>query len=85
MTGALLLGMTWVWIVCLILLVGAELNEILADRAGVISENSSTLARLARARTHPRAASRRLEPAGVNQHALQERLCPGFRRRFEDL
>jgi membrane protein len=46
--GALLLGMTWVWIVCLILLVGAELNEILADRAGVISENSSTLARVAR-------------------------------------
>jgi membrane protein len=48
LAGALLLGMTWVWIVCLILLVGAELNEILADRAGVISENSSTLARLAR-------------------------------------
>ena len=50
LAGALLLGMTWVWIVCLILLVGAELNEILADRAGVISENSSTLARLARDR-----------------------------------
>jgi membrane protein len=50
LAGALLLGMTWVWIVCLILLVGAELNEILADRAGVISDNSSTIARLARER-----------------------------------
>jgi membrane protein len=46
LAGALLFGMTWVWIVCLILLVGGELNEILADRAGVISENTSTLARL---------------------------------------
>ena len=45
LAGALLFGMTWVWIVCLILLVGGELNEILADRAGVISENTSTLAR----------------------------------------
>lgn len=56
LAGALLLGMTWVWIVCLILLVGAELNEILADRAGVISENSSTLARLARERLRQRRA-----------------------------
>ena len=48
--------MTWVWIVCLVLLVGAELNEILADRAGVISENSSTLARLARERLRERRA-----------------------------
>lgn len=54
LAGALLLGMTWVWIVCLILLVGAELNEILADRAGVISDNSSTLARLARERLRER-------------------------------
>ncbi len=44
--GALLLGMTWVWIVCLVLLVGGELNEIFADRAGVISENTSSLKRL---------------------------------------
>jgi len=35
--GALLLGMTWFWIVCLMLLVGGELNEILARRAGVVS------------------------------------------------
>lgn len=46
LVGALLLGMTWVWIVCLVLLVGGELNEILADRAGVIGENTSTLRRL---------------------------------------
>ncbi len=45
LVGALLLGMTWVWLVCLVLLIGGELNEILADRAGVISENTSTLAR----------------------------------------
>lgn len=36
--GALLLGMTWLWIVCLLLLVGGELNEILARRAGVVSD-----------------------------------------------
>ncbi len=46
LVGALLLGMTWVWLVCLVLLIGGELNEILADRAGVISENTSTIARL---------------------------------------
>ena len=56
LAGALLLGMTWVWIVCLVLLVGGELNEILADRAGVISENSSTLARVARERLRDRRA-----------------------------
>jgi membrane protein len=44
--GALLLGMTWVWLVCLVLLVGGELNQILAARAGVIDENPPTLRRL---------------------------------------
>lgn len=48
--GALLLGMTWVWVVCVVLLVGGELNEILADRAGVIGENTSTLRRLRKRR-----------------------------------
>ena len=43
LAGALLLGMTWFWIVCLVLLVGAELNEIIADRAGVISESTRWL------------------------------------------
>ncbi len=37
--GALLLGMTWFWVVCLVLLVGGELNEIIADRAGVVGDN----------------------------------------------
>ena len=37
--GALLLGMTWFWIVCLILLVGGELNEIIARRAGVVADS----------------------------------------------
>jgi membrane protein len=43
LAGAILLGMTWFWIVCLILLVGAELNEILARRAGVVGESRRLL------------------------------------------
>lgn len=34
--GAALLALTWLWLVCLVFLVGAELNQILAERAGVI-------------------------------------------------
>jgi membrane protein len=41
--GALLLGMTWFWIVCLILLIGGELNEIIARRAGVVGESRRLL------------------------------------------
>ena len=41
--GAILLGMTWFWIVCLILLVGGELNEIIARRAGVVSDGRRLL------------------------------------------
>ncbi len=41
--GAILLGMTWFWIVCLILLVGGELNEIIARRAGVVSDSRRLL------------------------------------------
>lgn len=37
-TGALLLGLTWLWLVCLVLLMGGEVNEIIAGRAGVIRE-----------------------------------------------
>ncbi len=52
--GALLLGMTWFWVVCLVLLIGGELNEIIADRAGVIGENTAWRSRLSdrAARTH---------------------------------
>jgi len=34
--GTALLALTWLWLVCLVFLVGAELNQILAERAGVI-------------------------------------------------
>lgn len=50
LAGALLLGMTWFWVVCLVLLVGAELNEIIADRAGVIRETTSWLPQVAPSR-----------------------------------
>lgn len=42
-TGALLLGLTWLWAACTVLLVGGEINEIMASRAGVVQE-SRTLA-----------------------------------------
>lgn len=35
--GAALLALTWLWLACLVFLIGAELNEIIADRAGVVS------------------------------------------------
>ncbi len=38
LAGALLFGMTWVWLVCLVLLIGGEFNEIIARRADVVSE-----------------------------------------------
>jgi membrane protein len=42
LAGALLLGMTWFWVVCLILLVGGEVNEIIAARAGVVVRNRAS-------------------------------------------
>ena len=38
--GAALLGLTWMWLACLVLLVGAELNEIFADRANVVAAHT---------------------------------------------
>jgi membrane protein len=35
--GTALLALTWLWLACLVFLVGAELNEILAERAGVVN------------------------------------------------
>jgi membrane protein len=35
--GAALLALTWLWAACLVFLLGAELNEIIADRAGAIT------------------------------------------------
>jgi membrane protein len=43
LAGALLFGMTWVWLVCLVLLVGGELNEIIARRAGVVGDSRSVI------------------------------------------
>lgn len=47
-TGAALLGLTWMWLCCVVLLIGAELNEILADQAGVVGENTPWRHRVAR-------------------------------------
>ena len=44
--GALLLGLTFIWAACVVLLVGGEVNEILASRAGVISENRTVVRRV---------------------------------------
>ena len=38
--GALLLGLTWMWLAVVVLLVGAEINGIIAERAGVIERRS---------------------------------------------
>jgi membrane protein len=35
--GTALLALTWLWLACLVFLIGAELNEILAQRAGVVN------------------------------------------------
>ena len=39
--GAILLGLTWLWLVCLILLLGGEVNEIIARDADVIRQSRS--------------------------------------------
>ncbi len=36
-TGGLLVGLTWLWLACLVFLIGAEINEIIADRADAIA------------------------------------------------
>lgn len=36
--GAALLGLTWLWLVCVVLLMGAEINAVLARRTGVIQQ-----------------------------------------------
>lgn len=35
--GTALLALTWLWLACLVFLIGAELNQILAERAGVVA------------------------------------------------
>lgn len=41
--GAAILALTWLYAIVLVLLVGAELNDILARRAGVVEEGRSVL------------------------------------------
>ncbi len=36
-TGAVLLGLTWLWGACVVFLVGGELNQLIAERADVIT------------------------------------------------
>ncbi len=44
--GALLLGLTWMWASVSVFLIGGELNQILAERAGVIGANKTIVSRL---------------------------------------
>lgn len=49
--GALLLALTWMWAAVVVFLIGGELNQILADRAGVIGDNRTIVSRLRRRRS----------------------------------
>ncbi len=44
--GALLLALTWVWAACVVLLVAGELNQLLAERAGVIQQGRTLVWRV---------------------------------------
>ena len=52
LAGAVLLGMTWFWIVCLILLIGGEVNEVIADRAGVVVKTARRASTSTPSRSH---------------------------------
>lgn len=52
--GAVLLALTFLWAAVVVFLVGGELNQILADRAGVITANRTLVARLRQRRAHGR-------------------------------
>lgn len=45
-TGAVLLGLTWLWAACVVFLIGGELNELLATRAGVVSTPRTIVGRI---------------------------------------
>ncbi len=51
-TGAILLGLTWLWAACVVFLVGGELNQLLAARAGVVSTPRSLVGHV-RSRIRP--------------------------------
>ena len=63
--GALLLGLTWLWIVCLILMVGGEVNQMVAADADVIGSND-------RWRHRIRAASRSVTNGKGDNRPLAE-------------
>lgn len=70
-TGALLLGLTFLWAACVVLLVGGEINEILASRAGVVQESRTVIGRvkairddLVRGEAHGPHAEQNAEPDG---------------------
>ncbi|MEL6892269.1 MAG: YhjD/YihY/BrkB family envelope integrity protein, partial [Actinomycetota bacterium] len=44
-TGAVLLGLTWLWSACVVFLIGGELNQLVAERAGVIQDGRSLYSR----------------------------------------
>ena len=44
--GALLLALTWLWGACVVFLIGGELNEILASRAGVVQQGRTVIGRI---------------------------------------
>lgn len=44
--GAALLGLTWLWLVCVVFLLGAEVNAVLARRHGVVQRPSTVTDRV---------------------------------------
>lgn len=74
-TGALLLGLTWLWAACVVFLVGGELNQLLAQRAGVISGGRSIAGRAGRAlrSSLPRAESGSMN-SGADDAGIVEQL-----------
>jgi membrane protein len=56
--GAALLGLTWLWLVCVLLLLGAEINAVIARRRGVVQQPMTVTDRVI-AGTRRRIAERR--------------------------
>ena len=74
-TGALLLGLTWLWAACVVFLIGGEINQLLAERAGVIGEGRSLVGRAGRAlrSSLPRAESGSMN-SGADDAGIVEQL-----------
>lgn len=50
--GTALLGLTWLWLVCVVFLFGAEVNAVLARRHGVVQRADTVTDRVLRASRH---------------------------------